>query len=414
MFSTIFPIIVIFQLFFFGIMRYFFMIPTGSMRWLIDGSLYMLLMLVLLSSKLKIDKVFILYIFLFLVNIFSFLINSNELVPLIKQVRFTFLGGMIYLLLMHVKLSKEYFEKLINLLFYTGYLQLPICIIQLLTYDYFAAKGIFGFPVYVDCASGSIGYSETGVLGMFLVILSIVKLQYGLEYGFTLKSFLQLVILLAPLGLINSDAQFVFVPIIFLSMIIINKKITKNTLKYFTVLIIVFVSINQLVTYNWKSQRTIGGYIKGVFQDKTFIKPTYTHPGRLLRNESMLYVWEQDTKNPNFSSIIGKGPGYWIERDSEGKEKSITNVWYHCNTILLTYGELGLIGLFVVLMIPLAFFIETDNSFWGKVVKLQAIYLFLGLFYEFPLSSMSITIPLMIFLVYFRKFNCKTKTYKVV
>jgi len=322
------------------------------------------------------------------------------------------MGGTIYLLLMHVKLSKKYFEKLINILFYIGYVQLPLVIIQLLSYEYFAAKGIEGFPHYVDCASGSIGYSETGVLGMFLVILGIVKLQYGMQYGFNLKTIFQLVILLAPLGLINSDAQFIFVPIIFLFMLLINKKIKKNTIKSIIILIIIFISVNQIVMYNWKDQRTIWGYVKGTFQ--AFIKPTYARPGRLLRKESMLYVWEQDTTNPTFSSIIGKGPGYWLERDSEGKEKSITNVWYHCNTILLTYGELGLIGLFVILMIPLAFFIETDNSFWGKVVKLQAIYLFLGLFYGFPLGSMSVVIPLMIFLVYFRKFNYKIKTYRIV
>lgn len=417
--ENFFFMVVVLQLLVFALLNRFVLVPTNYLRWIIDAGLYSLALLVLLTSKLKPDKIFFLYTVLLIMNVLSFIANNNELLSLIKQIRFTFMGGMIYILLLYGKFSKRYFEKLIKTLFFIGYLQLPIVIIQLIFYRYISQKYIGPLVDYIDYAAGSVGYSDSGVLGIFLLILSIVKIQEGLTYTFNKRIAFQLLLLLAPLGLINSDAQFFFLPMVAFFALLINKKIirnvlgflfvfkiNKNALRFLFVFMIAIISINALVQYNWKGNRTIMGYISG--RVGSIISDSSPYAGhRLKRPASMRYVWGQDTRNPSIESIMGKGPGYWLERDSEGGSSSITDVWYHGNTILLMYGELGLLGLSIFLLIPFVFFIETDNSFWGKVIKLQSFYLFLLLFYHHPLNRLSLIIPLMIFIVYFRRYHYK-------
>lgn len=71
------------------------------------------------------------------------------------------------------------------------------------------------------------------------------------------------------------------------------------------------------------------------------------------------------------------------------------------------YGELGIMGLLIFFLIPVVLFLETNNTFWGKTTKLLSFYIFLLLFYNDPLSTLSLVITLMIFIVYFRKFIYK-------
>lgn len=401
----VFFVVVILQLLIFSSLNYFFLIPTNSLRWVVDTGLYSLALLVLLQPRTKPDKIVFLYILLFIANFLSFLVNSNELLSLIKQIRFTFMGGMIYALVMYGGFSKEHIRKLIKTLFFIGYLQLPLVIVQLVFYRYISVKYSGTLAAYVDYAAGSVAYCDSGVLGTFLVIMSIVKIQEGLTYRFDKKIIVQLLLLLAPLGLINSDAQFIFLPLVILFSIVVNKKFNKNTLRFAVALVIVFFLVNALVKYNWEGSRNITKYVKSYIKNKIG-HDGYSYAGhRMLRFDSMRYVWNQDIKNPSFSSIIGKGPGYWLTRDSEGRESSITSVWYHCNTVLLMYGELGLLGLCIFLFIPLVIYLETDNSFWGKVIKIQSFYLFLSMFYQHPLNKLSLSITLAVLIVYYRKYH---------
>jgi len=403
-FENAFYAIVSLQLLIFALLRYFFFIPTNSLRWGIDAALYLLtLALLLMKMRLKYDNIFIIYIMLLVINLLGFSINSNELIPLLKQIRFTFMGGMVYILLRYGNFAKEYFERLIRMLFIIGYLQLPLVIIQLLFYKLVAIRHAESLPDYADYASGSIGYGESGVLGTFLVILAIVKIQQGFTYKFNRRLMLQLLLLLAPLGLINSDAQFIFLPIILLLALLINK-INIKAFKFIFIGLAAFFLVNAMVEYNWEGKRNIIGVASGKINSMLSPKGYYLEGGRrLLRFDSMRYVWNEDSHD---SFIIGKGPGYWLKKDSEG-ENSITNVWYHCNTVLLMYGELGIMGLLIFFLIPVVLFLETNNTFWGKTTKLLSFYIFLLLFYNDPLSTLSLVITLMIFIVYFRKFIYK-------
>ena len=306
-FENAFYAIVSLQLLIFALLRYFFFIPTNSLRWGIDAALYLLtLALLLMKMRLKYDNIFIIYIMLLVINLLGFSINSNELIPLLKQIRFTFMGGMVYILLRYGNFAKEYFERLIRMLFIIGYLQLPLVIIQLLFYKLVAIRHAESLPDYADYASGSIGYGESGVLGTFLVILAIVKIQQGFTYKFNRRLMLQLLLLLAPLGLINSDAQFIFLPIILLLALLINK-INIKAFKFIFIGLAAFFLVNAMVEYNWEGKRNIIGVASGKINSMLSPKGYYLEGGRrLLRFDSMRYVWNEDSHD---SFIIGKGPG---------------------------------------------------------------------------------------------------------
>jgi len=402
--------VVIVQLFFFALLNYFLSIQTNFLRWGIDACLYsftlMLIVRLTIRSGFKPDKIMLLYILLLTINALSYVANSNDIISLIKQVRFTFMGGMIYVLLLYGDFSKKYFEKLIRILFFIGYLQLPIVIVQLLAHKSIAVSYTGPLKDYVDYAAGSVSYGDSGVLGTFLVMLSIVKIQQCLTYGISKNLILQILLLLLPLGLINSDTQFFFIPLVFFFALVINKRITVSILKLVLVMIIVFIAVDFSVRYNWGGDRSIIKYMKGYVTNKLIGNYDADINTPLLRFESLCYVWKRDTQNPNADCIIGKGPGYWLTRDLSSMNP-ITNIWYHCNTVLLMYGELGLLGLIIFLLLPIMVYIDTDDSFWGTIIRIEAFYIFLSLFYHHPLNELSLSMTLMIFIVYYRRFKMK-------
>jgi hypothetical protein len=398
---------IILQLLVLAPVNYFFLLPTSFVRWGIDSCLYLFALIIFLrlsvKTGVKLDKITFLYIALMAVNIVSYIFNDSDRLSMIKQIRFTFMAGMIYVLLMYGDLTEKFFKRILRIIFFTGYIQLPLVIIQLLMYNNIYVRYSGPIADYIDYAAGSVAYSDSGVLGTFLMLLAIVKIQQGIEYGFKPLTIMQLLLLLAPLGLINSDAQFFFLPLVIVFAIFINRKLTKRIFQMIAVAGIVFFAVNTLVLYNWEGSRSITKYITSYLTARLFDMPDTYNNERLLREGSIQYVWENDTKNPNIHILFGRGPGYWLGRDSEGEEHSITNVWYHGNTVLLMYGELGLGGLVVFLLLPLVIYIEADNSFWGKIVKIEAFYLFLSLFYHHPFNELTLAITSMTFIVYYQK-----------
>jgi len=395
--------LIILQLFIFGVLNYLF-IPTNAIRWIIDTALYLSLAIMLIARyRIKGDAIAFLYVLLLLANVFSFFINANDIVSFIKQVRFTLIGGAIYCLLYYSNFPRDFYVKAIKIIYIIGYCQLPLVIIQQLSYG-FLSKFVL-LPDFVDFASGTIGYGESGVLGCFLVFLAIAKIQYIIEYGASFKTNIQLLILLAPIGLINSDAQYLFVPLIIAFAFLFNAKINAKFVTFLIIAILLLFSVNAILSITWKGKKTISGYTTG-FITKDLANPDLglDQENRLLRYGSMYYVWASEKNNP---SLFGKGPGYWLTRDSEGKEKSITSIWYHCNLILLTYGELGIIGLILIIAIPAAAIFQTNNTFLGKTVRLQSIYLLMIYFYVLPINNLSLCLEIMCFLAFYRKYFFK-------
>lgn len=381
--------IIVYQLFFQAIAGMIFEgVPV--IRVLIDFFIYAIAISALLTIKINLNKLLLPYLILLMVVILSYIVNQSELTTFIKQIRFTFIGLVVWILIKNSGFTRKEYDKLLNIFFSIGYIQLPIVVFQLIMFDSGYLKNTPGD--YVDAGTGTVGFMDSGVTGMYLVILLIVKFQKFFASSVTMLDVLKIILLGAPLGLINSDAQFVFLPIIFLFTLYLNFKLNKKVLIYVFSLVVVTLIANQLLMVNWSGDRDIFKYVSSKVYHLVNTEPNYNSEQlRMLRYDSMRYVIDH-TDHDDW--LIGKGSGYWLNRDSEGGDSSITNVWYHANTLLLSYGELGVIGLIAYILFPLTLCFYADNSFWGKILKIESLYIFLLLFYHHPLNKLSIVIVL--------------------
>jgi len=404
-YTSAFYALVVFQLIIFGSLK-FLGLPSQLIRLIVDPLLYFAVIYHFFKkTKIKKDLLLGLFFLLFIVYCVSFVLNKNDIGPMIKEIRFTFIGAAVYSILMNYNFSRQFFDKIIRFVFFVGYIQFPIVLFQRLFYNFL--KPLYGakLPHFVDFPSGTIGFSETGILGVFLVLLCIVKFQELMTYGYKLKVFLQLILLLAPIAFINSDVQFAFIPAIIVFAALINIRTPKQLFVYIVTGGFVLLLVNLLLFV--MSERTIPTFFAKAYEYNTST-PNYglQEQGRILRGGSMYWVFMEALEKP---SLFGKGPGYWLERDSDGK-KSITKIWYHGNALLLYYGEAGLCGLVLILLVVITMFIQTDNSFWGKVIRLETMYVFLVLFYQFPFSHLGLACTLMVFLAYYRRFERTKKS----
>jgi len=383
--------VIVYQLFFQAILGMF-LEGISVVRLLIDFTIYVLAIYALLTKNVKLNRLFVPYFLLMITVVLSFFINQSEIEPFIKEVRFTFIGLALYILVSNSCFNKSDYEKLIRILFNIGYIQLPVVVFQLLMFNSHVLKNMPG--EYVDAGTGTVGFMDSGVTGMYLVVLLIIKFQKAFESGLTRLDVFQIILLAAPLGLINSDAQFVFLPVIVVFTIFLNFKLNKKVLSYLFSIIVLTVVANQLLLLNWSGDRDISKYISSKIYHLVNTEPNYDPTvKRMLRYDSMRYVVE---KSEHDDWLLGKGSGYWLTRDSEGGGSSITNIWYHANTLLLAYGDLGVLGLLAYFLFPITLYLYADNSFWGKVLKIESVYLLLLLFYQHPLNKLSIVIVLML------------------
>jgi len=406
--EKIFFMITIWQLFLFAMINYFLFVSVDLLRWPIQLLLYFFALHIIFSKRVILDKITVLFSILFIINIISFLINSNNLIDFIKQVRLTFVGAAVYIFLMYGNFSKFFFDRTIKILLIIGYIQLPLIILQLLLFNKLAP--FYNTNIYYgDYAAGSIGFRTSGITGTYLVMMSIIVIQECFTYSLNRRRIIQLIILLTPIVLINSDVQYFFIPLLLLFLFFVNKKISiKNFVLLpitFGVLIGLYNTFFPLIT---TGEKDFFEYITYLRTNKIWIRDVSkidVSKGRLLRAASIRYVINDDVQNPSISILIGKGPGYWWMKDSEGGLSSITNVWYSSNVLLLSYAETGIFSVLILLLILKTLYSQTNESHWGKIVKILCLYILLVNFYGFPFSHLSLVIPIMIIIVYYRRYD---------
>ena len=397
--KTLILAVIIYQLFIQAVLGMF-IEGISVVRVAIDFMLYGLAIYIALTKDIKLNRLLLPYLFLILAVALSFIVNQNEIGigSFIKQIRFTFIGLALYILMSNLRFTKSDFDRLLKILFNIGYIQLPIVAFQLFMFDSHILKNT---PAdYVDAGTGTVGFMDSGVTGMYLVMLLIIKFQKAFDVGLSKKDVLQIILLAAPLGLINSDAQFFFLPLIIVFALYLNFKFNKKTFSYLFSIALLALITNQLLLFNWSGDRDISKYITSKIYHLENTEANYDSAvNRMLRYDSMRFVTEE-TDHDDW--LLGNGSGYWLTRDSEGGESSISNVWYHANTLLLSYGELGLIGLLSYIFFPIILYYYADKSFWGRVLKIEAVYIFLLLFYQHPLNKLSTVIVLMLLISLYR------------
>lgn len=385
--------------FVFGIMDYL-MIPSRYLNQLFDFlALFVCLCILLKRGKIYFDEIMIGYLFLFAVFFGSYLVNSPPLIDAIKQMRQYFICAVFYLILRTGNFTREYFDRLMYLLFKIAYVQAPAVIVQKVIYPYIPLRFKGGIG-WVDYASGTLGFMASGTTACFLVLMLIIKLQEGFEKGFSLKRILQMLMLLIPLPLLESDAQIFFLPIILLALMIINRKISLRMIKYFALSIAVIYVFNAVLTFTTGGRRSAIGYVKmhlnkEFYGERMDYEYLVRHKISLNRLETMRYFIKGKIKK------WGDGPGVWSHKDRMLNPNPLITMG---STIILNYAELGIYGIMVVMVIPIYPYLKTKKDYWGKIVKIQSLYVFMLLFYHMPLYKVSIATAYFLPWLYYRKF----------
>jgi len=187
-------------------------LPRAS-KWIVELAIFVLIIkLVLRISFEKKSGIFplgllfmIAIIFLF---VFSVTINKTNLITALLGFRRHFKYLVLFYLLINFDLDKKFYKKVFLILFVISIFQIPVTILQYLTWDPSQALAEF------DVSGGTFGWGETtGIMGLFLGGVIYCLIGYQLYYGFNFKLLFILMLLFIPIFLSQSLASYVLIPI---------------------------------------------------------------------------------------------------------------------------------------------------------------------------------------------------------
>jgi hypothetical protein len=323
------------------------------------------------------------YLF-FLFIIFAFIgiaINDASWVGVVKRLRFVFYPIIFFYLLQHKKLNVYYYKKIKSLLFTIGYIQAPITIFQKFIYQYLPSN--FKIAELVDYASGTIGGINSSNMGCFMVALFCLKIQEGMTNRMTKIIIIQSVILIFPLFIIQSEAQFIFLPIMLIYILYINKKLRFKYILNTVFSIFAFFTMLDIILPMIGSQGILirlQGVLPYLAQTNISGNDSFEAVNRISQM-GFLFL-------NNKLSLFGNGLGSFYEHFSYNTNLVNSMSLALNNQFLSTYAETGLIGLMILVMIPtsvlLSSNIRTHNS---KTIKLLSFQILINFIYISPMYS---------------------------
>lgn len=328
--------------------------------------------------------IYLFAIYLFVATI-SIIINDTGIFLIIKRIRFVMYPLLFLFLLQHKKLNVFHYRKIHRLLFYFGYIQGPVAIFQKIIYPYLPLK--FRIAEFVDYASGTIGGINSSLMSSFMVALLFLKVQEGITYGFSTKKFFQIVLLLSPIFVVESIAQFIFIPLILLYTLKMNRMLKPKHIAILLFSFAIFLFLLNLVLPR------IGNM--NIIENLSILSLYFADAGKYASGEAfyfginrisqMIYLFSQPT------SFFGHGLGTFFEPYSFVTNLSGNPVIALNNQILVTYAETGLIGLVALALIPLYTFVNAKtNNYNAKLIKLLSFQILIGCIYTTPIFSFHI------------------------
>lgn len=362
--------------------------------------------LIVKGRKIPRDGILFVLVLFFAWSLISFIVNMTDPVKAVKMWRQYFIPGLFYLALLWCKFSKQFYEKVLKFLFVVGYMQAPIVIAQKVLYPYIPYK-LKADIQPVDYVSGTVGAVASGILASFLVLLIIIKFQESLTYGFSKERIMQLLVLLIPIGIVQSDAQFLFLPFLLVFQIIINyteRKQKKRIVVGFAIVILAVLLLNFVLGLATFNERNVFSYTTMYFSDNYWKKTVFgvaevqAGIGSANRITEMLFFLKQPV------SFFGDGPGSWYMTQVEKEKKPLKRVMMLNATVLVNYAELGLLGVSIIMLIPIYTYFSSKNEYWGRIIKAQSVYIFMLLFYHWPFYRFVIIMPYFISWIYYKKF----------
>lgn len=290
------------------------LLPRGT-KWIVEVILLLLAAKVLFISSYDKRRLIFPLGWLF-IGVLSFLIvtsliiNKVNFITVLLGFRLHFKYVVLFYLLINLDFKIDFYKKTLIILFLIAIFQIPLTIIQHLTWNPSNTIGTMGKSLaFMDIAGGTFGGGDTtGIMALFLGGVIYCLIGYQLYHRFNLKLSFVLLLLFIPIFLSQSIASFVLIPIGLILML--SKEIKSNLFKVFSfgILTILITVIIMFLSGRYFDYATIRNFdIEKIFeiQAKTdfYGRPTGTGKLAALVYTSKLIGERFDT------TIFGLGLG---------------------------------------------------------------------------------------------------------
>jgi len=362
------------------------LLPRGT-KWIVEAILVLLIVKVLFliaSEKKKfifpLGWLFITTIFFLIIT--SLIINKVNLITILLGLRLHFKYIILFYLLINLDFKIDFYKKTIMILFFIAIFQVPVAIIQYLTWNPSNTLGTLGRPLgFVDVARGTFGWGDTtGILALFIGSVIYCIIGYQLSNRFNFKLSFVLLLLFIPILLSQSIASFVMIPIGLVLMLL--KEVKRNFSKVFSfsllilmIIVIIFFLSGKIFDYGIVRNFNLEKVIEMQSKTDSYGRPTDTGKIAALVYTSKLIGGEFDT------IIFGLGLGSTSKsyfNSFEGKlatEFSAVSGGYGMKPqIARILTEMGILGLVFYLTffgyiyrINMKFYNTTTDKFWKSI-----------------------------------------------
>lgn len=354
-------------------------------KWTVEGSIFLLALQILAIKAIQKKKIVlpfgVLFLSVILFSLFSSLVNNVNFITALLGLRLHFKYIALFYLLINLDFKEEFYTKTIKILFLIAIFQIPVTIMQQLTWNPQNTQGYMGKPVAaVDVAGGTFGWGDTtGILACFISGVIYFLVSYMIYNKTNLKLVFILALLFIPVFLSNSTANLIFLPMgLFFMLSKASKKIFIRLIFFLTLaclllsLAYVFIS-SQPAFKNSKLAAALEMRRMLSTQVKT---DASGGPARAGKIASITYAFDLVRDNL-FTLISGLGLGSASSSYFSDFSGSLANkvAKYEMKPqvarTLIEMGFFGVIGFFAFILyiykINCRFFRATTDKFWKAV-----------------------------------------------
>ncbi len=382
-----------------GILQFFIGIPNTIMTIGLSSLMFFnYLTYIVIKKKIVYNKVILFGLLYILTILLSALINKSHIINITIYSIFPLLPLSMYLFFFINKKEQYVKQKSIyKLIFFIALIQLPIILIQRNLFDVLILFNNSGQKIAsVDFLFGSFLLKSDHSLGCFIVfttlslLFNINNIRQYISHPFLFSIYLSITLLLSESNI--SKAILILVWIVYIiNYIYIRVKSDRFTKKFLLYSVLAIIAV---IGYNIRNIELITSRVGGTFEKHYTVEKSkrFFDLGTAKREQIVITaVNSLDTK------YIGDGPYTYFDIKT-GKFKNTI----HFSQIIWTYFDLGIIGLFIVLMFAYHIIKSTVKDNNKKV--LISIMLIYGvyMFYTTPFSEIGILSNLFLF------FNLRT------
>lgn len=330
----------------------------------------------LLFQKIEIDKIFFLYLLLFIEILISSLINNSGMSKPLLFSRYLLISYATYLIAYNY-LRRSLKEKIFKICLIIGLIQFPIVAFQRVFYDQFMQFSQVDIS-YWDIGFGTFFVKNDSAMSIFLTGLILILL---FDKTIIIK-YKTLIIFILVATIFMAGSRILQLTVLIILAIYYLKEFSLKKIVYiFLVGLIGLALISQTKLFREMREQISKAYVQATFQESGNLEAFKS--GKYSRNAAVMYYLDQPLK------WFGDGPGEYY--DVTSREHFLGNT----GQIFTFYSEVGIIGLLISYLILFQMSRICSNKF---IANLYFLAIFLLSITSNILSDASIILAYNIFL----------------